>query len=97
MADAQIKAKKRAPNRRENDLEAILFFNKICNVLNNADLKWVEDNSDVKVQTMRNWINGDTYLPTSRTLFAVATAIGFKISAIQRKGFMVPKRLKSVK
>jgi len=94
---AQLKTKAKSADHRYNDVTALAFFNKVCAVLAKVDLKWVESHSEVKAQTMRKWLSGDTYLPQSRTLFSVADAIGFKITYTQRKGYKIPKRLCVVK
>lgn len=96
MAKHATKAKPATINRHDDEA-ALEIFNRVVTKLAKSDLNWVAENAKVSLGTLYCWLNGDTLLPYSRTLFRVATTLGFRVTLTETKGFKVPRRFKVVK
>lgn len=96
MAKQAQKTNPATVNRHDDEV-ALDLFNKVVTELKGKDLNWVADDAKVSLATLYYWLNGDTLLPYTRTLFRVATTLGFKVTMTKRRSIKVPNRLRVVK
>ena len=75
----------------KNRLELI---NQLCDILyqNSDRLMQIAEDAGVHHTTLKYWLSGRTLFPRSDTLYKVATALGYDICLVKRKGIAKLRR-----
>ena len=83
MKTNSSKSKTSSPNASDQRHEVFLT---LIAALARAHLPLVAERAGVSYPTLWKWLYGDVVHPHSRTLFAVADALGFTITLTRRRG-----------